>query len=87
MKSKRFRRTAHLVEVLIILVCGFLPSIIIVSTSGYQFIGFPPACNSEIPDVFFYTLIFPISIEATIGLCMLLVSLWLLHKVTDIQLQ
>ena len=82
MKSKRFRRIAHLVEVLIILVCGLLPSIVIVSTSGYQFVGFPPTCNSEIPDVFFYTLIFPISIEATIGLCMLLVSLWLLHKVT-----
>ena len=86
MKSKRFRRIVHLVEVLIILVCGLLPSIVIVSTSGYQFVGFPPVCNSKIPDVFFYTLIFPISIEATIGLCMLLVSLWLLHKVTDIQL-
>ena len=86
MKSKRFRRVAHLIEVVIISVCGLLPSIVIVSTSGYQFIGFPPACNNGIPDVYFYTLVFPISIEATVGLCMLLVSLWLLHKVININL-
>ena len=83
MKSKKFRRIAHLIEVVIISVCGLLPSIVIVSTSGYQFIGFPPVCNYEMPDVFFYTLIFPMSIEATVGLCMLLVSLWLLHKVAN----
>ena len=86
MKSKRFRRIAHLIEVVIISVCGLLPSIVIVSTSGYQFIGFPPVCNYEMPDVFFYTLVFPMSIEATVGLCMLLVSLWLLHKVININL-
>ena len=84
MKSKQFRRITHFIEVLIILVCGLLPSIVIVSTSGYQFVGFPPVCNNEIPEVFFYTLIFPISIEATIGLSMLLVSLWLLRKVINI---
>ena len=84
MKSKQFRRITHFIEVLIILVCGLLPSIVIVSTSGYQFVGFPPVCNNEIPEVFFYTLIFPISIEATIGLSMLLVSLWLLRKVNNI---
>ena len=84
MKSKRFRRIAHLVEVLIVLVCGLLPSIVIVNTSGYQFVGFPPTCNNELPEVFFYTLIFPVSIEATVGLSMLLVSLWLLRKVVNI---
>ena len=81
MRSKRFRRIAHLIEVVIISVYGLLPNIVIVSISGYQFIAFPPICNNEIPDLLFYTLLFPISIEATVGLCMLLVSLWLLHKV------
>ena len=84
MNSKRFRRIAHLIEVVIVSVCGLLPSIVIVSTSGYQFVGFPPACNNEIPEVFFFTLIFPVAIEANVGLCMLLVSLWLLHKVNSI---
>lgn len=83
LKSKRFRRYVHLIEVLVILVCGLLPSIITVSTSGYQYSGFPPVCTNEIPEVFFYTLIFPICIEATIGLCMLLISLWILRKVIN----
>ena len=83
MKSKRFRRVTHLIEVIIISVYGLLPSIVIVSTLGYQFIGFPPVCNNDMPDVVFYTLVFPMSIEATVGLCMLLVSLWLIHKVAN----
>ena len=82
-KSKQFRRNVHFIEVLIVLMCGLLPSIIIVSTSGYQYIGFPPVCTNEIPEVLFYTLIFPISIEAIFGLCMLLISLWILRKVTN----
>ena len=82
LKSQRFRRSVHLIEVLVVLVCGLLPSVIIVSTSGYQYSGFPPICTHATPEVLFYTLIFPISIEATIGLCMLLISLWLLRKVT-----
>ena len=86
MKSKRFRRVTHLIEVVMISVYGLLPSIVIVSTSGYQFVGFPPVCNNDMPDVFYYTLVFPISIEATVDLCMLLVSLWLLHKVININL-
>ena len=82
LKSQRFRRSVHLIEVLVVLVCGLLPSVIIVSSSGYQYSGFPPICTHATPEVLFYTLIFPISIEATIGLCMLLISLWLLRKVT-----
>ena len=83
-KSKQLRRSVHLIEVLVVLVCGLLPSVIIISTSGYQYIGFPPVCTNEIPEVLFYTLIFPISIEAIFGLCMLLISLWILRKVAII---
>ena len=83
LKSKQFRRSAHLIEVLVVLVYGLLPSVIIVNTSGYQYFGFPPVCTNVIPEVFFYTLIFLISIEATVGLCMLLISLWLLRKVKN----
>ena len=55
-KSKQLRRSVHLIEVLVVLVCGLLPSVIIISTSGYQYIGFPPVCTNEIPGVLFYTL-------------------------------
>ena len=79
--SKPLQRSVHLIEVLVVLVCGLLPSLIVLGTSGYQYIGFPPVCTNEIPEVLFYTLIFPISIEAIFGLCMLVISLWILRKV------
>ena len=84
MKSVRYRRTAHVIELLIVSVCGFLPSIIIICTSGYRYSGFRPACLYVIPEVLFYTFVFPISIGATIGLCILLISLKILkvHRVS-----
>ena len=80
MKSTHLRNI-HVVEVVITLVCALLPGIIIVSTSGYQHFGFPPLCVHKIPEVLFYTFIFPISIGATVGLSMLLLSIVILRKV------
>ena len=84
MRSKQLKRSVHLIEVLIVLICGLLPSAIIIGTSGYHYIGFPPICTNEIPEVLFYTLIFPVSIEATVGLCMLLILLWIIRKVVNL---
>ena len=81
MKSTYLKRNVHIIEVLVTLVCGFLPSVIIISTSGYQHFAFPPVCVNEIPEVLFYTFIFPMSIGATIGLWMLLISFVILRKV------
>lgn len=81
MKSAHLRSYVHIIEVVITLVCGLLPGIIIIVTSGYHNFAFPPVCVNEIPDVLFYTFIFPISIEATVGLCMLLISFVILRKV------
>ena len=78
--SKQHRRIVHLIEVSITIACGLLPSVIIIGTSGYHYSGFPPVCTNQIPNVLFYTLMFPISIEATFGLCMLLASLWIICK-------
>ena len=81
MKSTSLRRNLHIAEVAITLLCGLLPSIIIIGTSGYQNFAFPPVCTNEIPEVLFYTFIFPMSIGATIGLSMLLLSIVILRKV------
>ena len=83
MKSTHLKRNIHITEIVITLVCGLLPSIIIIGTSGYQYIGFPPVCTNEIPEVMFYTFVFPISIGATIGLSMLLLSIVILRKVSN----
>jgi len=84
MKSVWYTRTAHITETLIVLICGSLPSIVLFSTSGYGYSGFPPLCYSKNPATLFYTLILPISIGSTIILCLLLASIWVLlvHKVT-----
>lgn len=86
MKSTHTKRNVHIIEVFITLICGLLPSFVIVGTSGYQYSGYPPYCTFKTPKVFFYTFIFPISIAATIGLCMLLFSLWILRKVNTYML-
>ena len=80
MKSNHLRNI-HVLEVVITLVCALLPSIIIISTSGYKHSGFPPLCTHKIPEMLFYTFILPISIGATFGLFMLLLSIVILRKV------
>ena len=84
MKSVRYRRRVHAVELIIVLLCGVLPSIIICCTSGYRYTGFRLSCLYIKPEVLFYTFVFPISIGATIGLCILLISLKILkvHRVS-----
>ena len=84
MASTHFKRSAHLIEVLIVLICGFTPSIMIVNTSGYRYSGFPPACYVDNPEVQFYTLILPVALGSTVGCCILLLSLWILHKVKPV---
>ena len=81
MKSPKLRRNIHIIEVTVTLACGLIPSVIVVVTSGYQHFAFPPVCTNEVPEMLFYTFIFPISIGATVGLCMLLISIIILRKV------
>ena len=81
MKSPQLKRYIHIIEVIVTLACGLIPSVIVIGTSGYQHFAFPPVCTNEVPEVLFYTFIFPISIGATVGLCMLLLSIIILRKV------
>ena len=80
-KSPQLRRYIHTIEVIVTLACGLIPSVIVIGTSGYQHFAFPPVCTTEVPELLFYTFIFPISIGATVGLCMLLLSIIILRKV------
>ena len=81
MKSPQLRRNIHILEVTVTLMCGLIPSVVTIGTSGYQHFAFPPVCNNEVPEVLFYTFIFPMSILATVGLCMLLICFIILRKV------
>ena len=84
MTSTRFKRSAHIIELLIVLISGFTPSIVIVNTTGYRYSGFPPACYSDNPAVQFYTLILPMALGSTVGCSMLFLSVWILRKVKPV---
>ena len=54
-------RTAHAVEMTVIIVLGSLPGAIIVGVSEYQIYGFlPHLCLPSSRDVYFYTFVLPI---------------------------
>jgi len=76
-------KKCHVIEVAIVLVIGSLPGAIIAGTSGYQIDRFPPdVCVPINLDVFFYTFLFPIALGATLGLCMLITTFWILRRVS-----
>ena len=80
-KSFSLKLKIHIAEVTFILLCGLLPSIVIISTSKYQYNGFPLFCFSSSHLVFFYSYVLPIAIGAVIGICLLFASFWIVHKV------
>jgi len=80
-QSKALRRQTYTVEMVFILLCGFLPGIIIASTSGYRFLGFPLLCVVSSESILFYTFLLPLTLGSTIGLSLLLASFWITHKV------
>ncbi|XP_065907492.1 uncharacterized protein [Dysidea avara] len=80
MESTRFKRYAHIIEVLVVVVCGFTPSIVIINTTGYRYSGFPAACFNDNPEGQFYALILPLALGSTVGCCVLFLSLCVLCK-------
>ena len=84
MESTRFKRYAHIIEVLVVVVCGFTPSIVIINTTGYRYSGFPAACFNDNPEGQFYALILPLALGSTVGCCVLFLSLCVLCKVRPV---
>jgi len=80
LESTTFKWRVHLIEFIIILTIGLLPAIVIFVTSGYGFAGLGSFCLTS-GNVQFYFLILPLAIGNTIGISLLLVSVWIIHKV------
>lgn len=75
-RAKKFMnehgKTAHIIEVIIVIVLACAPGAAIIGTIQYQIDRFPPdVCIPSDPDVFFYTFSLAVSIGSTIGLAML----------------
>ena len=80
-------RIAHVVEMTIIIILGSLPGIVILSVFEYQIDSFLPyLCVPGSIDIFFYTLMLPIVIGATVGLTMLFTAFWILRRVSNTHL-
>jgi len=78
-----YAKTAHIVEVTVIMVLGSVPGTVIIGTSKYQFDRFPPdLCVPSNPRVFFYTFSVAFAIGATVGLAMLFTSFTILRQVS-----
>jgi len=82
MLSHSTKRRVHLIEVVVITSLGLLSGIITISTSGYEFIGFPRSCTASSSAGLFYTLILPITIGFTIGISLMCASVLIVRRVS-----
>ena len=86
-KAKNFMsdysKTAHMVELTVVLVLGISLTAIVYGTSigEYQFGIFPPFVCAAGINVSFYTFALPLQIYATIGMAMLILAFSFVHRV------
>ena len=82
----KYSKTAHIVEVIAVLVLGCLPGIIVLSISNYQIGRFPPDTCFPSIDIIFHTFQFPFMIYATIILAMLFTVYSILRRVSIVSI-
>ena len=83
LRSNSSKRRIHVAEISLILLFGFVPNIVILSTSGYQYSGITLICHPTSMTVFFYTLMFPVTLGSMLGCCFLFGSFWIIRKVNQ----
>ena len=82
MASHSATRRVHLIEVFVVITLGLLSSVIIISTSGYRFIGFPQTCASGSAAGYFYAQLLPLTIGVSIGMLILSTSVMIVRNVS-----
>ena len=82
----KYSKTAHIVEVIVVLVLGLLPGIIVLSTSKYQIGRFPPDTCFPSIDIIFHTFQLPFMIYATFILPMLFTVFLILRRVSIVSI-
>ena len=80
-QSKSFKRKIYVIEIIFILICGLLPSIIVLFVSRYQFSGFPALCAPSSEPVPVYIFLVSNAVVGVISLSLLFVTFWIIHKV------
>ena len=72
----------HITAVILGVVLPLIPSIIMMATGGFVTARFPPVvCQSSDGATAFYSFLVPIIIMAQIGISLLVIIFWTIHKV------
>ena len=81
--KQKYARRIHILEVVTVFFFGLLtPIITIATTDGYHMATFPPrACASE-ADVAFHGILLPIIVMCIVGICLILVTFFHIHRVS-----
>jgi len=79
-ESNSLKRKVYVAEMIVIVICGLLPSIIVITVDNYQYVGIF-ACVPGSGSVLVYTLLLPFTLVGMIGSSILFVTFWLIHKV------
>ena len=82
MSSHSTKIKVYFIEVVVIVTVGLLPSTITISTSRYEFIGYTQGCAPSSTAGFFYTILLPMTIGATIGISLLCASVLVVRRVS-----
>ena len=84
-ESARQIKYVHLTMVVLGLILPLVPVIATLTTSGFGINRFPPIlCFGANLNATFYTTIFPIMLFLQVGITLLVVSFWTVHKVYNV---
>ena len=75
-------RRVHFIVVLVVITLGSLSSVIIINTSGYEFIGFPQLCEVGSTPGYFYAELLPITMGISIGMLAMCTSVLIVRNVS-----
>ena len=81
--QQKYARRIYIIEVAAVFFFGLLtPITTVAATDGYHIVTFPPrACVSD-AEVFFHGILLPIITMCIIGICLILVTLFHVHRVS-----
>ena len=75
----------HITCVILGLLIPLIPVITVLGSEGFTITIFPPLlCNSKTADPVFYALVLPIIVLLQVGVSLLVVIFWIVHKVCAI---
>ena len=83
LQTGHWNKYLHITGVLIALVLPIIPVIVSATIGGFGMIRFPPIlCTGKNADATFYSLIVPIIILLQSGITLLLIMIWIIHRVS-----